>query len=98
MIAKYFFQPILVTERTTCQCYNPGTDDETHPLKRGLDKHSPRAVARLARESVMKPERWQQIEQLYHSALERKGGQRVAFLDAACAGDDALRREVESLL
>jgi len=46
----------------------------------------------------MKPERWQQIERLYHSALEREAGQRVAFLAEACAGDDALRREVESLL
>ena len=46
----------------------------------------------------MKPERWQQIERLYHSALEREAGQRVAFLAEACAGDDALRGEVESLL
>src|SRR5262245_49206930 len=46
----------------------------------------------------MKPERWQRVEQLYHSALEREDGQRAAFLAAACAGDDSLRREVESLL
>jgi len=46
----------------------------------------------------MKAERWQQVEQLYHSALEREAGQRAAFLAAACAGDDSLRREVESLL
>jgi eukaryotic-like serine/threonine-protein kinase len=43
-------------------------------------------------------DRWQQIEQLYHSALEREGNQRAAFLKEACAGDDALRQEVESLL
>jgi eukaryotic-like serine/threonine-protein kinase len=43
-------------------------------------------------------DRWQQIEQLYHSALEREGNQRAAFLREACAGDDALRQEVESLL
>jgi eukaryotic-like serine/threonine-protein kinase len=43
-------------------------------------------------------ERWQQIERLYHAALERDQGQRTVFLNDACAGDPALRREVESLL
>jgi eukaryotic-like serine/threonine-protein kinase len=42
--------------------------------------------------------RWQQIKQLYHAALERKESQRAAYLHEVCAGDDALRREVESLL
>jgi len=46
----------------------------------------------------MKPERWQRIDQLYHAALERDEDERAAFLDTACAGDAALRREVESLL
>jgi eukaryotic-like serine/threonine-protein kinase len=46
----------------------------------------------------MKPERWQQVERLFLSALERDPGQRAAFLDQACAGDDELRREIESLL
>src|SRR5499426_3288469 len=46
----------------------------------------------------MKPERWHKIEKLYHSALEREADQRTAFLATACAGDDSLRREVESLL
>ena len=46
----------------------------------------------------MKPERWEQIEKLYHTALETDASQRSAFLDQACAGDDELRREVESLL
>lgn len=49
-------------------------------------------------EWAMTSDRWQQIEQLYHAALEREGNQRAAFLKNACAGDDALRREVESLL
>jgi serine/threonine protein kinase len=47
---------------------------------------------------TMKPEHWRQIEQLYHAALERAEAERSAFLDEACAGDEALRREVESLL
>ena len=46
----------------------------------------------------MKPERWRQIEQIYHSTLEREESQRDTFLKEACAGDEALRREVESLL
>src|SRR5438552_2768206 len=46
----------------------------------------------------MMPDRWQRIEELYHSAREREESQRVAFLEGACEGDEALRREVESLL
>ena len=46
----------------------------------------------------MTPERWQQVEQLYLLAAEREPDQRAAFLDEACAGDEKLRREVESLL
>ncbi len=46
----------------------------------------------------MTPERWQKIEQLYHAALEREASQRAAYLHKVCPGDDALRREVESLL
>ena len=46
----------------------------------------------------MTPERWQKIEQLYHDALERDVSLRAAYLQEACAGDDSLRREVESLL
>jgi serine/threonine protein kinase/tetratricopeptide (TPR) repeat protein len=46
----------------------------------------------------MQAERWQRVEQLYHAALERAEGQRAAFLEESCSGDDGLRREVESLL
>lgn len=46
----------------------------------------------------MSPERWQQIERLYHTALEKQPADRAAFLDQACAGDEGLRREIESLL
>src|SRR5712692_134608 len=42
--------------------------------------------------------RWQQIERMYHAALEREESQRAAYLHEVCAGDDDLRREVESLL
>ena len=47
----------------------------------------------------MRPERWQQqVEHLFNAALERDPNQRAAFLAEACAGDEALRREVESLI
>ncbi len=46
----------------------------------------------------MNSERWAQIERLYHDAIERAADERASFLDEACAGDSALRREVESLL
>ena len=46
----------------------------------------------------MTPERFRQIEELYHSAREREPGRRTAFLAGACKDDEDLRREVESLL
>jgi serine/threonine protein kinase/Tol biopolymer transport system component len=46
----------------------------------------------------MNPERWQRIEELYHTALERAESERAGFLEQACGGDEGLRREVESLL
>ncbi|MDQ3256629.1 MAG: serine/threonine-protein kinase [Acidobacteriota bacterium] len=47
---------------------------------------------------MMTPERWQQINELFHSALDHERGQRAAFLAEACAGDESLRVEVESLV
>src|SRR5712691_9302911 len=46
----------------------------------------------------MKPARWQQLDELFHAALERAPEERAAFLDEACAGDQQLRREVEVLI
>jgi serine/threonine protein kinase/formylglycine-generating enzyme required for sulfatase activity/predicted esterase len=46
----------------------------------------------------MTPERWQEIETLYHSALKQDPSRRAAFLQEACAGDEALRKELDSLL
>src|SRR5262249_16699640 len=43
-------------------------------------------------------ERWAAVKRLHQAALDRQPGERAAFLDAACAGDEALRREVDSLL
>ena len=46
----------------------------------------------------MEPERWQEIERLFYSALNEEKSMRAAFLERACDGDEALRRAVESLL
>jgi eukaryotic-like serine/threonine-protein kinase len=46
----------------------------------------------------MPPERWQEIERLYHSALECAPEGRAAFLKKAAGSDEDLRREVASLL
>ena len=46
----------------------------------------------------MSPERWQNVERLYHAARAQPVDARAGFLDAACAGDVDLQREVESLL
>jgi serine/threonine protein kinase len=46
----------------------------------------------------MNPERWKRVEELYHSALALEESHRDAFLSDSCDGDEALRREVDSLL
>jgi serine/threonine protein kinase/Tol biopolymer transport system component len=46
----------------------------------------------------MTSERWRQVEDLFHSALDRAPCDRAAFLGAACADDQDLRLQVEVLL
>src|SRR5437867_1570680 len=50
------------------------------------------------RRTGMNPQRWHQVEQIYNSVLERNPEERDAYLEKACAGDEALQKEVESLL
>src|ERR1700738_3533967 len=42
-------------------------------------------------------DRWQQVSRICADALAREAPERAAFVQEACAGDDALEREVESL-
>jgi hypothetical protein len=42
--------------------------------------------------------RWQRIETILNAALERSRATRGAFLGEACAGDVALRSEIENLI
>jgi hypothetical protein len=46
----------------------------------------------------MDTKRWRQIDNLLEAALDRKPEQRKAFLAQACAGDEELQREIESLI
>src|SRR5215471_15956822 len=48
--------------------------------------------------TLMTPDRWQKIIDLADAATELGTDERATFLDKACAGDDAMRSEVESLL
>jgi serine/threonine protein kinase/tetratricopeptide (TPR) repeat protein len=44
------------------------------------------------------PEKWDQVRELFALALEQNPEERSSFLLQACAGDDSLRTEIESLL
>src|SRR6478752_7747215 len=46
----------------------------------------------------MTPARLQTLEEIFHAALDQEPDQISAFLDAACEGDEVLRRKVEALL
>ncbi|MGB9283771.1 MAG: serine/threonine-protein kinase, partial [Candidatus Sulfotelmatobacter sp.] len=46
----------------------------------------------------MKPERWSKIESIFHKVLEADENRRGSVIEESCAGDEELRREVESLL
>ena len=46
----------------------------------------------------MNAERWKQVESLFQSALDRPSQERDTFMRDACAGDEALEREVRALL
>jgi serine/threonine protein kinase/Tol biopolymer transport system component len=42
--------------------------------------------------------RWEEVDRLYHAALEVEANDRLRFLEQECGGDAELRAEVESLL
>jgi serine/threonine protein kinase/Tfp pilus assembly protein PilF len=43
-------------------------------------------------------DRWTTIKRIHQSSLDRDPSERTAFVDESCGGDEALRREVHSLL
>src|SRR5512143_1918915 len=46
----------------------------------------------------MTPERWQNVKEIFLSALELGSAERADFLDRSCASDPSLKSEVESLI
>jgi len=46
----------------------------------------------------MNPQHWLDVERLFHEAVALPPKRRPGFLDDSCAGNDALRRDVQSLL
>jgi serine/threonine protein kinase len=46
----------------------------------------------------MSDKRWQRVEEICHDALDRLPSERSAYVREACADDDSMRSEVESLL
>jgi serine/threonine protein kinase/formylglycine-generating enzyme required for sulfatase activity len=46
----------------------------------------------------MTSERWRRIEELYNRACDQEASARAAFLAVECGADEALRKEVESLV
>src|SRR5688572_5327334 len=46
----------------------------------------------------MTPERWQQVKEIFNSAIMYRPEDRSSFVAQACSGDENLRSEVESLI
>src|SRR5689334_8347221 len=46
----------------------------------------------------MTPERWQQVKEIFNSAINYRPEERGVFISEACSGDELLRSEVESLI
>src|SRR5690349_9695317 len=46
----------------------------------------------------MTPERWQQVKEIFNSAINYRPEERGVFISEACSGDELLRNEVESLI
>src|SRR6185437_8484204 len=46
----------------------------------------------------MTPDRWKQVEELFHRALDQPEAKRIEWVDQSCGDDLELRTEVRSLL
>jgi eukaryotic-like serine/threonine-protein kinase len=57
-----------------------------------------RTTEDMTREQEQAGDRWRCIKELFAAAVAQPPGDRVAFLTRACAGDDAMGREVQTLL
>ncbi|HYW71870.1 MAG TPA: protein kinase [Pyrinomonadaceae bacterium] len=46
----------------------------------------------------MKPDRWIKVKEIFQAAMDRAPAERAVFVSDACAGDEDLQKEVESLM
>ncbi|MFL6210167.1 MAG: protein kinase domain-containing protein [Pyrinomonadaceae bacterium] len=46
----------------------------------------------------MSPERWQQVEEIFQTALDLAPDERAPYVAETCAGDDELRQQIDALL
>src|SRR5690348_12380133 len=101
-------QPSMRARGASSSC---GTSEACRSTKRrmrcrSLPRRSPASgewprrgsAASSERADAVAPDRWQRIDELFQGALDCEPAARAAWLAAACAGDEALRAEVESLI
>ncbi|MGH9628503.1 MAG: hypothetical protein ACRD7E_09220, partial [Bryobacteraceae bacterium] len=72
-----------------------------HSVEEGLRSAFPTGAISTrsnSTETKITPERWQRVKNVLEAALSLAPHERTLCLDRACAGDTALRAEVESLL
>ena len=84
-----FFAGLTVEETAEALSISPETVNRDWRLAK--------AWLRKELSATVTPERWREIEQLFHAALERAPHERGTFLANACS-DPAMRTEVEALL
>src|SRR5215467_7215154 len=79
------------------------TGENAQPARKSSHPHARNppwydSAAPLDEDDVMNPTRQGQVLSLLDQALQTPPGSRAALLDAACGGDEELRREVEEIL
>src|SRR5437879_1942096 len=68
------------------------------PESRLLEWTSPECASTSNADLLMTPEKWETIARIFDEAAEMPASERSGLIDQACAGDAALRREVDRLL
>src|ERR1700680_3731524 len=64
----------------------------------GMSVEETAAVLKVSPDTVVRDWRWDKKERVFHAALQAEPDRRAAILQDSCAGDESIRREVESLL
>src|SRR5687767_5396155 len=86
-------EPIVMFRRVLVMAF--ASEDQLHSDPH-LGRREPGPGTGISR--LMTPERWQQVERTYRAALGHPAPERANAVAELCAGDEALRQEVETLL